>query len=82
MCQHRKLSGIVEHTYSPRGKAFEWQNDYYYDYNYDPQTMNMTPFRTGLEIETDIVGNMTNIFFLANRNSGLVATLATTFPYD
>ena len=35
--------------------------------------MNMTPFRTGLEIETDIVGNVTNIFFLANRNSGLVA---------
>ena len=44
--------------------------------------MNMTPFCTGLEIETDIVGNVTNIFFLANRNSGVVATLATTFPYD
>ena len=44
--------------------------------------MTMTPFSTGLEIVTDTVANATNIFFLANRNSGLVATLATTFPYD
>ena len=42
----------------------------------------MTPFHTGLEIETDTVANVTNIFFLVNRNSGLFATLATTFPYD
>ena len=44
--------------------------------------MIMTPFRTGLEIETDTVANVTNIFFLVNRNPGLVATLATIFPYD
>ena len=82
MCQHGKLSGTVEHTYSLRGKAFEWQNNYYYDYNYDPQSMIMTTLSTGLKIETDTVANVTNIFFVVNRNSGLVTTLATTFPYD
>ena len=44
--------------------------------------MIMTPFSTGLDIETDTVANATNIFSLATRNSGLVTTLATTFPYD
>ena len=36
----------------------------------------------GLEIATDTVTNMTNIFFLATKNSGLVATLVTRFLYD
>ena len=70
----------MEHTCSLRGKAFEWLNHNDYDYNYE--TMIMTPLPTGLEVETDTVANATNISFLANRNSGLVATLATTFSYD
>ena len=38
---------------------------------------------TGLEIVTDRVANVTNIFSLATKNSGLVATLATRFlSYD
>ena len=39
---------------------------------------------TGLEIATDMVANATNtnIFSLVTKNSGLVATLATTFLYD
>ena len=36
----------------------------------------------GLEIATDMVANATNIFSLVIKNSGLVATLATRFPYD
>ena len=35
----------------------------------------------GLEIATDTVANATNSFSLATENSGLVATLATTFLY-
>ena len=34
---------------------------------------------TGLEIATDTVANATNIFFLATKNSGLVAEVATRF---
>ena len=39
---------------------------------------------TGLEIATDTVANATNtnIFSLVTKNSGLVATLATTLLYD
>jgi len=33
-------------------------------------------------IATDTVTNATNIFSLATKNSGLVATLATRFLYD
>ena len=36
----------------------------------------------GLEIATDTVANATNIFSLATKNSGLVATEATRFLYD
>ena len=36
----------------------------------------------GLESATDTVVNATNIFFLAIKNSGLVATLATRLLYD
>ena len=36
----------------------------------------------GLKIATDTVANATNIFSLANKNSGLVTTLATRFLYD
>ena len=42
---------------------------------------NFTCF-TGLEIATDTVANATNIFSLATKNSGLVATLATRFLDD
>ena len=31
---------------------------------------------------TDMVANVTNILPLATKNSGLVTTLATRFPYD
>ena len=31
---------------------------------------------------TDMVANAANIFFLATKNSGLVATLASRFLYD
>ena len=34
---------------------------------------------SGLEIATDTVANVTNIFSLAPKNSGLVAELATRF---
>ena len=37
---------------------------------------------TGLEIVTDTVINVTNIFSLATKNSGIVATLATRFLFD
>ena len=37
---------------------------------------------TGLEIATDMVVNVTNIFSLMTKNSGLVPTLATRFLYD
>ena len=37
---------------------------------------------SGLEIVTDVVANATNILFLATKNSGLVATVATGFLYD
>ena len=37
---------------------------------------------SGLKIATDMVANATNIFSLAIKNSGLVATLATRFLYD
>jgi len=37
---------------------------------------------TGLEIATDTVTNATNIFSLATKNSGLVATLVTRFLSD
>ena len=33
----------------------------------------------GLEIAADTVANVTNIFSLATKNSGLVATLATRY---
>ena len=36
---------------------------------------------TGLEIATDTVANVTNIFSLATKNSGLVAKVATRFFY-
>ena len=36
----------------------------------------------GLEIATDMVANATNIFSMATKNSGLVATLETRFLYD
>ena len=36
----------------------------------------------GLEIAADMVTNVTNIFSLATKNSGLVATLVTRFLYD
>ena len=39
-------------------------------------------FCPGLEIATDAVTNATNIFSLATKNSGLVATLATRFLHD
>ena len=35
-----------------------------------------------LEIATDTVANATNIFSLATKNSGLVATWVTRFLYD
>ena len=37
---------------------------------------------SGLKIATDTIANATNIFSLATKNSGLVATLATRFLYD
>ena len=36
----------------------------------------------GLKIATDTVTNATNIFSLVTKNSGLVPTLVTRFPYD
>ena len=36
----------------------------------------------GLEIVTDMVANAANIFSLATKSSGLVATLASRFLYD
>ena len=36
----------------------------------------------GLEIATDTVADVTNIFSLATENSGLVTTLATRFLYN
>ena len=38
--------------------------------------------QAGLEIATDTVANVTNIFSLATKNSGLVAKVATRFLYD
>ena len=38
--------------------------------------------KAGLEIEINTVTNVTNIFSLATKNSGLVANLATRFFYD
>ena len=38
--------------------------------------------KSGLEIATDTVANATKISFLAAKNCGLVATLATRFLYD
>ena len=39
--------------------------------------------RAGLEIATDTLANATNIiFFLATKNSSLVAKVATRFLYD
>ena len=40
------------------------------------------PCGQGSYILTDKVTNVTNIFSLASKNSGLVATLGTRFPYD
>ena len=37
---------------------------------------------TGLETATDMVANVTNIFSLVTKNSGLVAKVATRFLYD
>ena len=37
---------------------------------------------SGLEIATDTDANATNIFSLATKNSGLVATWVTRFLYD
>ena len=42
----------------------------------------LSTWGTGLKIATDTVINATNIFSLTNKNSGLVATLATRFLYD
>ena len=39
-------------------------------------------FCPGLEIVTDTVANVTKIFSLVTKNSGLVATLATRFLSD
>ena len=36
----------------------------------------------GLEIATFMVANATNIFSMATKHSGLVATLETRFLYD
>ena len=36
----------------------------------------------GLKIATDVVANVTNIFSLATKNSGLVATLVTRLLYN
>ena len=36
---------------------------------------------SGLEIATDMVANVSNIFPLATKNSGLVPNLATRFLY-
>ena len=35
-----------------------------------------------LKIATKMVANVTNIFFLVTKNSGLVGTLATRFLFD
>ena len=35
-----------------------------------------------LKIATKMVANVTNIFFLATKNSGLVGTLANRFRFD
>lgn len=37
---------------------------------------------SGLEIATDTVANVTNIYSLATKNSGLATNLATRFFYD
>ena len=37
---------------------------------------------SGLEITTDTVANVTNIFSLVTKNSSLVAKVATRFLYD
>jgi len=37
---------------------------------------------SGLKIATDMVANATNIFSLATKNAGLVATLVTRILYD
>ena len=37
---------------------------------------------SGLEIATDTVANVTNIFSLVTKNSSLVARVATRFLYD
>ena len=42
----------------------------------------LSTWGTGLEIATDTVANVTNIFSSATKNSGLVATLATRFLND
>ena len=38
--------------------------------------------KAGLEIATDTVANVTNIFSLATKNSSLVAKVVTRFLYD
>ena len=43
------------------------------------QAFYLSIWGTGLEIATDTVANVTNIFSLATENSGLVATLAPGF---
>ena len=39
-------------------------------------------YNAGLEIETDTIPNATNIFSLATKTSGLMATLVIRFFYD
>ena len=39
-------------------------------------------YNAGLEIATDTVPNATNIFSLATKTSGLMATLVNRFFYD
>ena len=36
----------------------------------------------GVTLTSPTVTNVTNIFFLATKNSGVVATLATSFLFD
>ena len=44
--------------------------------------LNTAKSNTGLEIATDTVANVTNIFSLATKNSSLVAKVATRFLYN
>ena len=45
-------------------------------------SLNSHDLYTGLKIATNMVANVTDIFSLATKNSGLEATLETRFLYD